>query len=102
MKHPVVKLLWMIAGALGLVWIFLATLQKEIPSAVYLVLLVLAFLSALAAICLATLHDSRNITDGGWLDMAQFFACWWPESDWPFSRYDVFERRSLDALFCGF
>ena len=51
MKHPVVKLLWMIAGALGLVWIFLATLQKEIPSAVYLVLLVLAFLSALAAIC---------------------------------------------------
>lgn len=57
MKHPVVKLLWMIAGVLGLVWIFLATLQKEIPSAVYLVLLVLAFLSALAAICLATLHD---------------------------------------------
>ncbi len=57
MKHPVVKLLWMIAGVLGLVSIFLATLQKEIPSAVYLVLLALAFLSALAALCLATLYD---------------------------------------------
>ena len=56
-RSPWVKLLWMAAIGCALVCLFLVSLRRAIPSAVYIVLLVLAFLCMLAAAVLTTMQE---------------------------------------------
>ena len=65
-RSPWVKLLWMAAIGCALVCLFLVSLRRAIPSAVYIVLLVLAFLCMLAAAVLTTMQENSRALRAGY------------------------------------